>query len=85
MVFRQRFLIYSRDMVKRNDTVNPNEEISNLNVTGYTCGHVLGTDCQVDFVRVMLGYQNIYDFASPNKSIRGKRRQILNLQLHWMT
>ena len=38
-------------MVKRNDTVNPNEEISNLNVTGYTCGHVLGTDCffQVDF------------------------------------
>ena len=65
MVFRQGLLIYSRDMVKRNDTVNPNEEISNLNVTGYTCGHVLGTDCQVDFVQVMLGYQNIYDFASP--------------------
>ena len=38
-------------MVKRNDTVNPNEEITNLNVTEYTCGHVLGTDCffEVDF------------------------------------
>ena len=37
-------------MVKRNDTVNPNEEISNLNVTGYTCGHVLGTDCFFELI-----------------------------------
>ena len=38
------------------------------------------------FFQVMLEYQNIYKwFCIPHKSIRGKRRQILNLQSHWMT
>ena len=47
--------------------------------------HLRNGPILLDGPKVMLDYQNIYElFASHHQSIRGTRRQILNLQSHWM-
>lgn len=70
---RQVFTIAILDMVKRNDTVNPNEEISNLNVTGYTCGHILvnsgHAEADFEFTIALDGMVNdTVNTAPPDKS-----------------